>query len=348
MQPVQDLNQVFSAVHPQIRVNLRGCTYSRSTMHIHLINYCNENYKQLAQDLKGTLKTCQLDLAGYLYKIENTMTSGLEVTLLISSRMYKCGIMVIRSDFVWLSHSIKPELCPIVIVQNAMGQFMGTQVKKPLYVSEVGELVACVRSKKPIVMSIPQRDGSIGNFGPKSQVEFLPIAEVTTTDTSTEVLHKNVADFEQKHDIDDSDSTDGDDSDSEEDDKNEDDEESEDGSENDDDSGKNSENSKSEEEFEPGSDDDEYESESTDLLANNVGVTEPTVNTDNQKYGTEKQSVHLRIEDIDFTDSSTHKEYNNSKTTEDLSAMVDVTITNTNTENEMLVSGGNFVARNPE
>ena len=181
LQPVQDLNQLISSIHPQIRVNLRGCTYSGSAMCIHLINYCNENYKQLSRDLKGTLKMCKLDLVGYLYKMENTMTSGLEVTLLILSRMYRCGIMVIKSDFVWLSHSIKPELCPIVIVQNATGQFMGTQIKKPLYVSEIGELVACVRSKKPIVTSTPQRDGSIGNYGPNAQVQFLPIAEVSTT-----------------------------------------------------------------------------------------------------------------------------------------------------------------------
>ena len=86
----------------------------------------------------------QLDLAGYLYKIKNTMTSGLEVTLLILSQMYRCGIMVIRSDFVWLSHSIKPELCLIVIVQNATGQFMVTHVKKPLYVGEFVKSFTCV------------------------------------------------------------------------------------------------------------------------------------------------------------------------------------------------------------
>ena len=90
--------------------------------------------------------------------------------------MYRCGIIVIKSDFVWLSHNIKPHLCPIVVVQNATSQFMGTQVKKPLYVGKVGESAACVRSKNAIVMSTPQRDGSIGNFGPKSQVEFSPIA----------------------------------------------------------------------------------------------------------------------------------------------------------------------------
>ena len=169
------------------------------------------------------------------------MTSGLEVTLLILSRMYRCGIMVIRSDFVWLLHNIKPDLCPIVVVQNATGQFMGTQVKKPLYVSEVGESVACVRSKNAIVTLTPQRDGSIGNFGPKSQVEFSPIAEVTTTDMSTELLHKDVSKFEQKHETDESDSSEGEDSDYEEDDDNEDDEEYEDGSENGDDSDNSSE-----------------------------------------------------------------------------------------------------------
>ena len=79
------------------------------------------------------------------------MTSELEVTLLILSCLYRCGIMVIRSDFVWLSHSIKPELCPIVIVQNATGQFMGTHVKKPLYVGEFVKSFACVRSKKQLL-----------------------------------------------------------------------------------------------------------------------------------------------------------------------------------------------------
>ena len=191
-QPVQDVNQLFSAIRPQIRVNLRGRTYSGAAMHVHVINYCNENYKVLSRDLKGALKTRKLDLAGYLYKMQNTMMCGLEVTLLILSRMYRCGIMVIRSDFVWLSHNIKPELCPIIVVQNATGQFMGTHVKKPLYVGEFVESFACVRSKKPIVTSTPQRDGSLGYFGPSAQEDLSPIPEVSTTNTSTELLKRKV------------------------------------------------------------------------------------------------------------------------------------------------------------
>ena len=234
------------------------------------------------------------------------MTSGLEVTLLILSRMYRCGIMVIRSDFVWLSYNIKPELCPIIIVHNATGQFMGTHVKKPLYVGEFVESFACVRSKKPIVTSTPERDGSIGYFGPSAQEDLSPIAEVSTTNTSTELLHQEVAKFEEKGVTEKSDSSEGDDYDLEEDDENEN-EESEDGSEDSQKSGNTSDNSESKKEFKPGSDDHEYESESTDLVAKNVRVTGATVNTDPQKDDQPNKSVHLRIEDINFTDSSQNK-----------------------------------------
>ena len=348
LQPAQDLNQLFSAIRPQIRVNLRGGTYSGAAMCVHVVNYCNENYKVLSRDLKGALKTRDLDLAGYLYKMQNTMTSGLEVTLLILSRMYRCGIMVIRSDFVWLSHNIKPELCPIIIVQNATGQFMGTHVKKPLYVGEFVESFACVRSKKPIITLTPQRDGSIGYFGPSAQEDLSPIAEVSTTSTSTELLQNQVAKFEEKSVTNKSDSSEDDDYESEEDNENEDDEESEDSSEDSQKSEKTSDDSESEEDFEAGSDDDEYESESSELLPKNLTVTGASVNTDPEKDKKPNEDVHLRIEDINFTDSSLNKDVNNSKTTADLSASADVTVNEQNTDNDMLASGGYFIAHNPE
>ena len=141
--------------------------------------------------------------------------------------------MVIKSDFVWLSHDIKPELCPIIIVQNATGQFMGTHVKKPLYVCETVESFPGVRSKKAIVTSTPQRDGSIGNFGPSAQEDLSSIAEVSTSNTSTELLHRDVAQFEEKKFKHESDSGEGD---VDDDDDPEDDEESGDGSDDGDDS----------------------------------------------------------------------------------------------------------------
>ena len=234
--------------------------------------------------------------------------------------------MVIRSDFVWLSHNIKLELCPIIIIQNATGQFMGTHVKKPLYVGEFVESFACVRSKKPIVISTSQRDGSIGYFGPNAQEDLSPTAEVSTTSTSTELLRNQVAKFEEKSVTDKSDSGEDDDYESEEDNENEDDEKSEDSSEDSQKSDKTSDNSESEEEFKAGSDDDEYESESSELLPKNLTVTGASVNTDPEKNKKPNEDVHLRIEDINFTDSSLNKDVNNSKTTADLSASADVTI----------------------
>ena len=227
---------------------------------------------------------------------------------------------------------------------------MGTHVKKPLYVGEFVEPFACVRSKKPIVTSTPQRDGSMGNFGPSAHEDLSPIAEVSTTNTSMELLCHNVAQFEQKVVKHESDSGEGEDDDVEDDEDNEDDDKSKDVSSDGDDSENSSNDSDSEEEFQPGTDDDEEEdeSESTDLLPKNVGVTGGTVNTDPQKEDQDKKLVHLRIEDINFTDSSPNIDVSNSKTTPDLSANVNVTMTEPNTDYDMVASGGNFVAHNPE
>ena len=144
-----------------------------------------------------------------------------------------------------------------------------------------------------------------------------------------------------------SDSGEGDNYDSEEDDENEDEEESEEGSEDSDKSGNSTTDSQDEDEFVPGTDDDEYKSESTESSALDLKKNGTSVNTDHHKDYQPKKFVHLRIEDIKFTDSSQNKDVNFSKTTADVSGSADVT-TDANTDIDMLASGGNFVARNPE
>ena len=223
----------------------------------------------------------------------------------------------------------------------------GDTCKKPLYVGEFVESFACVRSKKPIVTLTPQRDGSLGYFGPSAQEDLSPIAEVSTTNTSMELLRQEVEQFEQKGLMEKRDYGEGHKYDSEEDDENEDEEESEEGSEDCDKSGKSTTDSKDEEEFVPGPDDAEYESESTESSAIDLKKNGTSVNTDHHKDDQPKKSVHLRIEDINFTDSSQNKDLNSSKTTADLSGSADVTA-DANTDIDMLASGGNFVAHNPE
>ena len=48
----------------------------------------------------------------------------------------------------------------------------GNTCQEPLNVGEFVESFACVRSKKPIITLTPQRDGSIGYFGPSAQEDF--------------------------------------------------------------------------------------------------------------------------------------------------------------------------------
>ena len=107
----------------------------------------------------------------------------------------------------------------------------GNTCQETIICCEFVESFACVRSKKPTITSTPQRDGSIGYFGPSAQEDLSPIAEVSTTSTSTELLQNQVAKFEEKSVTDKSDSGEDDDYESEEDNENEDDEESEDSSE---------------------------------------------------------------------------------------------------------------------
>ena len=123
-----------------------------------------------------------------------------------------------------------------------------------------------------------------------------------------------------------SDSGEDDDYESEEDNENEDDEESEDSSEDSQKSEKTSDDCESEEEFKARSDDDEYESESTELLPKNLTVTGASVNTDPEKDKKPNKDVHLRIEDINFTDSSLNNSSKFTATTADLSANADVLI----------------------
>ena len=58
-------------------------------------------------------------------------------------------------------------------------------------------------------------------------------------------------------------------------------------------------------------DEEEEESESTDMLLTKIVENRLTVNTDTQKDNNTNKLVHLRIEDINFTDSSPNIEVRN-------------------------------------
>ena len=73
----------------------------------------------------------------YLAKMYQCLTCGFETTLLILAHMYKIAILVIRQDFVWVSSKVAPIMCPVVLVQDETGFFLGTHSPNPIYVGSV-------------------------------------------------------------------------------------------------------------------------------------------------------------------------------------------------------------------
>ena len=109
-------------------------------MRRHLLMFCKENYERLEGLLSEALDARQLSLKDYMELMEGTSTSGYEVTLLILSHMFSINILVIRSDFLWLSSSMAPIDCNVVIVQSTSGEFLGTKSLKGSKVVDVGSV----------------------------------------------------------------------------------------------------------------------------------------------------------------------------------------------------------------
>ena len=51
--------------------------------------------------------------------------------------MFKIPILVIRQDFVWISSKVAPIMCPVVLVQDKTGFFLGTCTANHIYVGSV-------------------------------------------------------------------------------------------------------------------------------------------------------------------------------------------------------------------
>ena len=51
--------------------------------------------------------------------------------------MYKIAILVIRQDFVWISSKVAPIMCPVILVQDKTGFFLGMRSPNPIYVGSV-------------------------------------------------------------------------------------------------------------------------------------------------------------------------------------------------------------------
>ena len=106
-------------------------------MRFHLIQYVEDNLDLMSSILKGPFEVRGMTLPVYLKKMRTCETCGYEITLLIITHMYKVPILIIRSDMLWLSSNVTAVDCPIVLIQNSSGQFLGTKTKYPVFVGDL-------------------------------------------------------------------------------------------------------------------------------------------------------------------------------------------------------------------
>ena len=88
--------------------------------------------------------------------MEGTSTSRYEVTLLILSHMFSINILVIHSDFLWLSSSMAPRDCNVVIVQSTSGKFLGTKSTKGSKLVNVGTVPRIYVNKRRSPMAVKE------------------------------------------------------------------------------------------------------------------------------------------------------------------------------------------------
>ena len=96
-------------------------------MRKHLITYCKENYGLLQVLLCKQLTQRKITLQQYMCLMQGPPTYGYEITLLILSQMFNIAILVIHSDFLWVSTQVPKREFPVVIIQNTSGEFLGTK-----------------------------------------------------------------------------------------------------------------------------------------------------------------------------------------------------------------------------
>ena len=150
-------------------------------MRYHLVKFVQENFQLVDLLVLSPLESRNMTLKQYVTKMAIGDTCGYEVTLLILSHMFKVAILVIRSDMLWISQNVRPTECPIVLVQNEDGSFLGTRTKKPVFIGDVPRIRLTVKKHdtQHITHStlVRKRSGNEKEFQPLASEIFSPIVE---------------------------------------------------------------------------------------------------------------------------------------------------------------------------
>ena len=161
-------------------------------MRYRLYQYCIENRDIVEPVVAEVLRKRKISYDMYLAKMYQCLTCGFETTLLILAHMFKIPILVIRQDFVWISSKVAPIMCPVVLVQDETGFFLGTRTPNPIYVGSVPVVTVpySIMNEGLFATSTPSCTSNI----PTNTVFSCGLSPInsdnTTTDTNISVENK--------------------------------------------------------------------------------------------------------------------------------------------------------------
>ena len=152
-------------------------------MHNDLLRYTEANHEELELLVEGNLYDRDMTFDEYLNMMKKNETCGYEITLRIIGEMFQVAILVVHSDFLWISEKVEPINCGIVLVQNCEGVFYGTQGKKKVNIGVVPKVTSPLSKKSK--MSTPRRGGDHESGDHPFKSDLSPVLE-------KEVSHENV------------------------------------------------------------------------------------------------------------------------------------------------------------
>ena len=119
----------------------------------------------------------------YLNMMKKNETCWYEITLRIIGEMFQVAILVVRSDFLWISEKVEPINGGIVLVENCKGVFYGTQGKKKVNIGVVLKVTSPLSKKSKT--STPRRGGDRESGDHPFKADLSPVLE-------KEVIQENV------------------------------------------------------------------------------------------------------------------------------------------------------------
>ena len=175
LQPLQNGNEIFNAIQPQMLCEWQGVTYNSAQMGTDLLRYIEANREELELLVEGNLYDRDMTFDEYLTMMKKKETCGYEITLRIIGEMFQVPILVVCSDFLWISEKVEPINCGIVLVQNCEGVFYGTQGKNKVNIGVVPKVMSPLSKKSKT--STPRKGGDGESGEHPFQADLSPVVE---------------------------------------------------------------------------------------------------------------------------------------------------------------------------